>query len=99
VIDGADFWAGAFSLVKLSFSYDHLMNVGPNMASIRYKEIVDFPDGTSFGIPPSSEYPWGFKVIQHEHALVTVDDECKIKTLKEIISTKSQNTISDWYYR
>ncbi len=95
VIDGAGFWAGAFALLKLSFSYDFKMNVGPNMASIRYIEYVDFTNGTSFGLPASSVYPFGFKAIQHEWALVTVDDECKIKTWDQYGDDKEQKDVDD----
>ena len=56
------------------------MNVGPNMASIRYIEYLKFTNGTTLGLPASSEFPWSYETMQHEHALVTVDDECKIKT-------------------
>lgn len=81
VINGAAFWEEAFTLYSnISFTFDHLMNVGPNMASIRYIEFLKFTNGTTLGLPASSEFPWSYETMQHEHALVTVDDECKIKT-------------------
>ncbi len=91
VIDGAAFWEGAFSLFTLSFTYDHLMNVGPNMASVRYIEFINFTNGTNLGLPASSEYPWSYEAIQHEHALVTVDDECKIKTWDQYGDNEEQD--------
>lgn len=91
VIEGAAYWEGAFSLVTLSFTYDHLMNAGPNMASVRYREIINFSNGTNFGLPASSEYPWSYEAIQHEHALVTVDDECKIKTWDQYGDNEEQD--------
>ncbi len=91
VIDGAAFWKGAFSLLTLDFTYDHLMNAGPNMASIRYREIIKFTNGTNLGLPASSEYPWSYEAIQHEHALVTVDDKCKIKTWDQYGDNEEQD--------
>lgn len=67
------------------------MNAGPNMASVRYREIIKFTDGSNFGLPASSEYPWSYVRVQHEHALVTVDDECKIKTWDQYGDNKEQD--------
>lgn len=78
-IDDTDaYWSGAFTQVDFEFSYDHMTNLGPNMASVRYIEMVEFTDGTNYGFPKSSEYPWSYSFKQHEHAIVTVDDDCKI---------------------
>ena len=95
MIDGTTFWEGVLTLTSLSFTYDHTMNVGHNMASIRYVEYVNFTDGTSVGLPASSEYPWSAKVVQHEHALVTVDDECRIKTWDQYGDNKEQAEADD----
>ncbi len=95
VIDGADYWEGAFSLISIDFSYDHTVNIGPNMASIRYIEKVTFTDGTAFGLPPSSEYPWSAKMDQHEHALVTVDDDCKMVLWDQYGDNAEQTAVDD----
>jgi len=80
VIDsGGEFWTGAFALLNLSFEYKHMSNLEvPNQAHIRYIENVVFTDGTTLGLPQSTDYPFGAIFFQHEDALVTVDDECKI---------------------
>ena len=76
---GGSFWSGAFSLSDVSFpSMDFMMNVADNQASIRYIEKVVMTDGSLFGLVPSAEYPFGQSYYQHEHAIVTVDDDCKI---------------------
>lgn len=73
------YWAGAFSLIDISFpSIDFQMNYGENQASIRYIEKVVMTDGSGFGLPSSTEYPFSQTYYQHEHALVTVDDDCKM---------------------
>lgn len=38
--------------------------------------VVD--DGSSFGLAPSSENPFGATIYQHEHALVDIDDDCQL---------------------
>lgn len=55
------------------------MNIGPNtMASIHYIEGVKFTDGSNVGHSPSTDYPFSFEHVQHEHALVTVGDDFRI---------------------
>ncbi len=96
VIDGGgDYWAGAFAMVGFDFSFDHTMNIGPNQASIRYIEKVTFTDGSAYGLPPSTEYPWSFKADQHEHALVTVDDDCKMVLWDQYGDNAEQAAVDD----
>ena len=73
--DPVTYWTQAFLLVKLSLTFDHQLNIGPNMASIRYIEGVEFTDGLNLGLPASDDYPFGAYYEQHEHALVTVDND------------------------
>lgn len=96
VIDeSGEFWAGAFSLVDLAFDINYEKNVGPNQASIRYVEIVTTTDGSVFGLPPSSDYPFDQEFLQHEHALVTVDDECKMVLWDQYGDNKEQQSVDD----
>lgn len=91
VIDeGSSYWSGAFTLVDLSLDVNHVMNVGPNQASIRYVEKVVFTNGTEFGLPPSNEYPFGSTFFQYEHALVTVDKDCKMVLWDQYGDNKEQ---------
>jgi hypothetical protein len=92
---GGDFWNGAFSLSDLILDKNHQMNVGPNQASIRYVETVVFTDGTSLGLLPSSEYPFAQVYTQYEHALVTVDDECKMIIWDQYGDNKEQQQVDE----
>ena len=88
---GEDFWRRTFTLLTLSFDYDYMMNAGHNLASLRYKETIKLTDGSNFGLPASSTYPWGYERVQHEHALVTVDDQCKIITWDQYGDNEEQD--------
>ena len=47
--------------------------------SLRYEEIVTTADGYPLILDsPSSEYPFGQTFVQHEHALVSLDADCRI---------------------
>ena len=88
---GGDYWGGAFSQVDFGFSYDHQMNIGPNRAILRYIEEVEFTDGSNNGFPPSTEYPWSYSFVQHEDALVSVDDDCRITSWDQYGDDVEQN--------
>ena len=93
--DGVSFWTFALQMSQLSFSFDHEANIGPNMASIRYIEGVQFSDGTVFGLPASDVYPFSTYFVQHEHALVTVDDDCKMTKWDQYGDDTEQNAVDD----
>jgi len=76
--NSGSFWTGTFSLIQIGMDINYKMNSGTNQASLRYVETVTSTDGSSFGLPPSNDYPFGQIFLQHEHALVTVDDECRM---------------------
>lgn len=90
-----EFWEFAFLLVDLDLDYDFQMNVGPNQASIRYIETVTVTDGSSLGLPPSSEYPFSAQIIQHEWALVTVNDECEMTLWDQYGDNQEQSDVDD----
>lgn len=97
VIDsGGSFWSGTFALIDIILDYDHQINVGPNQASIRYVEKVIFTNGTDLGLPASNEYPFGQEFIQHEHALVTVDDDCKMILWDQYGDNKEQKDVDEF---
>jgi len=93
--DGGEYWQFALQLSTLSFSFDHEANIGPNMASIRYIEGVKFTDGTAFGLPASTDYPFSAYSVQHEHALVTVDDDCKMTKWDQYGDDAEQSTVDN----
>ena len=96
VIDaGGNFWSGAFALLDISLEYDHMINLAtPNQASIRYKEIVKMTTGAEFGVEqPCTISPWGDTYIQHEHALVTVNDDCKMVTWDQYGDNEEQSAV------
>mmetsp|Transcript_18394 Transcript_18394/g.34137 ORF Transcript_18394/g.34137 Transcript_18394/m.34137 type:complete len:246 (-) Transcript_18394:370-1107(-) len=92
---GGDFWTAAFALVDLSLDINHKMNIGPNRASIRYVEVVNFTTGVEFGLPSSTEYPFGQSFVQHEHALVTVDNDCKMTLWDQYGDNEEQSAVDD----
>ncbi len=93
--DPAEYFEFLFQLGSLSFSFDHQVNVGPNMASIRYVKGVQFTDGTAFGLPASDEYPFNTSYVQHEHALVTVDDDCKVLLWDQYGDNAEQDAVNE----
>lgn len=96
VIDsGGSFWSNAFLQLNFAFSYHYTANIGPNRASVRYVEDVTFTDGSDFGLPASTEYPFGLNVLQYEHALVTVDDDCKIILWDQYGDNAEQDAVDD----
>lgn len=63
-ITSPEYWEGAFSMTDFSIDVNHVMRTGLNTISIRYVESVSLVTGQSF--------------LQHEHALVTVNNDCKM---------------------
>jgi hypothetical protein len=93
--DGGDFWTGAFAMIKIEMDINHQMNTEKNQASVRYVEKVTFTDGSAFGLPPSTEYPFGQVYLQHEHALVTVDNDCRMILWDQYGDNKEQSDVDD----
>ncbi len=62
-VPGAVFWFGAFLFADFAFDIDHVALVDVDQVSIRYIETVNLA---------------GQEYVQHEHALVTVDDNCRM---------------------
>lgn len=74
-----DWWAAIFAVGDLSLDYNYTSeNREKKEASIRYVETVSTTDGTTLGLPASDAYPFAQTFEQHEHAIVTVDDDCKL---------------------
>ncbi|EJK68187.1 hypothetical protein THAOC_10656 [Thalassiosira oceanica] len=74
-----DFWSGTFMLVDIAMYYDIQENVAINQASLRYTETVTTTDGSDLGLPASNDFPWNQTFVQNEEALITVDDNCKMR--------------------
>ena len=75
-----EFWEGAFTVLDFVFDIRVASNPNPNQASVRYIENVTTSDGLNLGQPSAStEYPFSVTLSQHEHAIVEVDDDCKIR--------------------
>lgn len=92
------FWGGAFTFFP-SFDIDikfaeNIGWFGTNMASVRYIEKVTSTDGTNLGSPTSSTtFPYSQEVVQHEHAIVTVDNACKILKWSQYGDNKEQTDV------
>lgn len=80
-INRLGFWVGTFWLLDLKLDYDHVAQVGDNQVSLRYVETVSFRDGEEF--------------IQHEHALITVDDNCKMILWDQYGDNQEQQAVDD----
>merc|ERR1740121_1993206 len=76
------YWKMALRFSTLTLDFDYSRNIKPDFrgarASVRYVEKIEMSDGSDFNLPPSDTYPFGQTMYQYEHALVTVDEWCKI---------------------
>lgn len=77
-VSSAEVWEGVFNLSDFTFDIRFINNPSKNRASIRYVQTVVTDDGSSYGLPSSTEYPFGVTFYQHEHAIIDVDDDCKL---------------------
>lgn len=67
-----------FNSVDFTFDVRFTSNPCKNRATVRYVQTVVVDDGSSYGLPPSDEYPFGATFYQHEHVIIDVDDDCKL---------------------
>jgi hypothetical protein len=63
-------------LCRLDF--DLSQNTGPNECEVRYVETVTTTSGEELGKEPQYDYPYAQAIKQYEHAIVKVDDNCRI---------------------
>ncbi|NVJ61868.1 MAG: hypothetical protein HWE27_15870 [Gammaproteobacteria bacterium] len=87
VIDGTNFWEGAFQILDLSLHINHAARIDRDTVSLRYVEYVEV------GIP---EFGIMFPtIVQHEHALITMDKDCKILKWDQYGDNKEQTDVDD----
>jgi len=84
--------ATRFSTLTLDFDYTRNLNQR-NRASVRYVEKVIMSDGTDFNLAPRDTWPFNYMTYQYEHALVTVDDDCKILRWDQYGDTEEQDVV------
>lgn len=75
------YWTQSLKFAKHSFRSDSMYrdeNVGTNMAEVRFVDQIRTSDGTEFRLKSSNVYPFNATFFQHQHTLVTVDDNCKM---------------------
>jgi len=89
------FWFGAFRILDFELKVDHVYQIGPNQISIRYVEVVTTTDGTGLFLDPSDVYPFSQTFYQHEHALVTVDKDCKMVLWDQTGDNKEQEDVEE----
>jgi len=97
-LGGKFIWETGFDVSKIKLDTNHQLNIGTNKASIRYVETVTTTDGANLGFtkaPPSFEYPYSQVFIQHEHALVEVDNDCRIVMWDQYGDNKEQTDVDD----
>ncbi|CAM9344360.1 unnamed protein product, partial [Scytosiphon promiscuus] len=73
--DDPVYWTNAVLSTNETFNVQFSSNPSPNLASVRYIQTVSTIEDASIGLVG---YPYGQNVTQYEHALVTVDDDCKM---------------------
>ncbi|TQV73574.1 hypothetical protein FLL45_11920 [Aliikangiella marina] len=78
---GYFFWLGAFLFIDFELEFDHVVNVAENQVSMRYIETVTFNDGEVF--------------TQYEHALVTVNNSCRMEMWDQYGDNKEQQDVDD----
>ncbi|KAL7546195.1 hypothetical protein ACHAWF_009535 [Thalassiosira exigua] len=75
------YWDGAFFLTNLGLEINYVAEdatAGTHQVNLRYVETIITTDGSNLGLPPTSDYPFNQTFHQHEHALVTVNEDCKM---------------------
>lgn len=94
-VTSEDFWGVTFLILDLSFEIKFSNSPGPNQALVRYIETVIVSDGHDFGLAVSTDYPFGYTFLQHEDALVTVDNDCKLVKWDQYGDNKEQTDVDD----
>jgi len=89
------FWFGAFRLLTFELDIDHIYKMEGNTIGIRYIEKVTTTDGTSLFLQPSYTTPYNQTYYQHEHAIVTVDEDCKMILWDQTGDNKEQTDVED----
>jgi len=88
-----EFWEGAFQLVDLKLDYNHMAQIGRNFISLRYVEEVKTVDASLFGLP--GQAPPVETIVQHEHALITVDNQCRMVLFDQYGDNAEQVAVDD----
>eukprot|EP00547_Thalassionema_nitzschioides_P000641 CAMPEP_0194213174 /NCGR_PEP_ID=MMETSP0156-20130528/13558_1 /TAXON_ID=33649 /ORGANISM="Thalassionema nitzschioides, Strain L26-B" /LENGTH=220 /DNA_ID=CAMNT_0038941145 /DNA_START=84 /DNA_END=746 /DNA_ORIENTATION=+ len=92
---GYFFWIGGFALLDFKLEIDHTYQIAPNQIGIRYVEIVTTTNGSTLFLDPSNVFPFSQTFYQHEHALVTVDENCKMILWDQTGDNKEQTDVDD----
>lgn len=92
---GYFFWLGGFALLDFKLEIDHVYEIAPNQIGIRYLESVTTTDGSTLFLTPSDVFPFSQTFYQHEHALVTVDKNCKMILWDQTGDNKEQTDVDD----
>jgi len=93
------FWFGAFRLLTFELDIDHVYKITTTETTstigIRYIEKVTTTNGTSLFLEPSYTAPFNQTLYQHEHAIVTVDENCKMILWDQTGDNKEQTDVDD----
>ena len=77
-IDEPEWWTRAFFVIDIGIVSNHQSHFDTNRVSLRYIEPVKTLDMSSYTIPGLGKGPEQVEILQHEHALVTVNADCKM---------------------
>lgn len=83
----ADLWSVVFLAFDFSFDFKFFNNPNVNEASVRYVQTITTTDGEPYGL---EGYPFGQTLLQHEHVIVTVDNDCKLVNWDQYGDNKEQ---------
>mmetsp|Transcript_58595 Transcript_58595/g.65551 ORF Transcript_58595/g.65551 Transcript_58595/m.65551 type:complete len:218 (+) Transcript_58595:77-730(+) len=92
-LDQPEFWGGAFFVVDLGLVYNFENQFDENRISIRYIESVRTLDVSNYFIPGLGNGPTAKEIFQHEHALITVDGDCKMVEWDQYGDNKEQTDV------
>ena len=91
------FWATAFLLLDFSFDVKMLEKTNSkNQVSVRYIEKMVTSDGVSMGVTnaPRTDYLFHQRINQYEHAIVDLDEDCKIVRWDQYGDNKEQTDVA-----
>ena len=92
-VNDTAFWTGLFTLYPVfQFDIKFSANVGRNLADIRYIEFFTSTNGSNIGLvdAPLSQYPFNQTIVQHEHVLAYVNNDCKLVKWDQYGDNKEQ---------
>lgn len=94
-LDTPIYWGNAFFVVDLALDYNFVDTVDVNQISLRYVESVKTLDVSKYTLENTTKAgPESVTLYQHEHALVTVNDDCQMVQWDQYGDNKEQADVN-----